>query len=147
MQLGIVDDYLLGEPVPKGDVVTAFLAERSPVPAAAPFYRALEAVGVRAADEAFVALRLVLAGRHADDAGVARVRALTAVARSARRDDGAALVAVLRRERAVLGPIADMPTTSAGDIASVAVAARQAYRRELSEGSSGERNAGHDSLR
>ena len=52
----LVDRYLLGEPVSKPDVVAAILAERSSEPAAEPFYRAFEAVGARAADEAFIAL-------------------------------------------------------------------------------------------
>ena len=72
----LIDRYLLdGEP-PKERLIEALLAARSSDPRAQPFYRALEAVGPRAADEALIALRLVLAGRESDDAGVTRLRAL-----------------------------------------------------------------------
>ena len=85
MDFTVVDGYLLGEATSKADAVAALLAERSPDPAAAPFYRALEAVGVRAADEALVALRLVLAGEVPSDERVRRVRALSAAARAESR--------------------------------------------------------------
>ncbi|MFZ1125800.1 MAG: hypothetical protein WAN59_11745, partial [Candidatus Baltobacteraceae bacterium] len=69
-----IDRYLLGEPVSKPAAIAATLADRSSEPAAAPFYRALEAVGPRAADEALVALRLVLAGQAPSDAAVRHLR-------------------------------------------------------------------------
>jgi len=50
-------------------------AKRSDEPRAQPFYRALDAVGVRAADEALLALRLVLGGHAATDEGVIAARA------------------------------------------------------------------------
>jgi hypothetical protein len=125
MGLEIVDGYLLGEAVSKPDVVAALLADRDDAPAAAPFYRALEAVGARAADEAFLALRLVLAGRTADDAAVKRLRALASVARAARTGDAAGLAALRRREREQL---VDLPAV---DGPALAEAARAAYRREL----------------
>ncbi|GAC1501944.1 MAG: hypothetical protein NVS1B14_06540 [Vulcanimicrobiaceae bacterium] len=76
MTFDLLDDYLLGGPASKASVIAALLAERSTAPGAAPFYRALEAVGPRVADEALMALRLVLGGRPADDDGVARLREL-----------------------------------------------------------------------
>ncbi|MBD5635554.1 MAG: hypothetical protein IAI49_13845, partial [Candidatus Eremiobacteraeota bacterium] len=84
MGFELIDGYLLGEPVSKPAVVESLLSQRSDAPAAAPFYRALEAVGARAADEAFIALRLVLAGHAPEDEAVRRVRALAGVARAAR---------------------------------------------------------------
>jgi len=122
----IVDGYLLGDPVSKPDVVAALLAERSADPAAAPFYRALEAVGARAADEAFVALRLVLAGKPPADESVRRVRALAAVARACATGDRAGLAAVLRRDRPQL---TDLP--EAAEPAALGAAARAAYARSF----------------
>lgn len=78
---GAIDTYLLeGEP-PKARVVEAILAAQSPDPKAQPFYRAIEAIGARAADEAFIALRLVLAGLENDDSNVARLRSLVKTVR------------------------------------------------------------------
>jgi hypothetical protein len=91
----LLDGYLLGERISKADLVAALLAERSDVPAAAPFYRALETVGARAADEAFVALRLVLAGKALSDERVRRLRSLAATARSGKEPDRAAYFAEL----------------------------------------------------
>jgi hypothetical protein len=87
MGFACVDGYLLGETFSKEDAVAEFLAERSADPAAAPFYRALEAVGARAADEALIALRLVLAKREPSDAAVKRLRALATAARNTRGQD------------------------------------------------------------
>jgi hypothetical protein len=103
------------------------LADRSAAPAAAPFYRALEAVGLRAADEAFVALRLVLAGRTPDDAAVRRVRALAALARGCATSDRSGVRATLKRDGASL---ADLPTGT-DDLAALGAAAKAAYLREL----------------
>ncbi len=84
MTFTILDDYLLGDArVKKADVVAAVLAERSPLEAAAPFYRALDAVGVRAADEAFIALRLILAGKAPTDDAVRGLRSRVAAVRAA----------------------------------------------------------------
>ena len=86
----MIDGYLLGDPISKAEAIAALLAARSPLPAAAPFYRALEAVGARAADEALIALRLVLAGKPPEDDRVRRLRALSAKARSEKGADRAA---------------------------------------------------------
>lgn len=147
MGFEVVDGYLLGERVAKTDVVAALLADRSATPAAAPFYRALEAVGPRAADEAFLALRLVLAGRMPADDAVCRLRALAALARACAADDPAGAAAVLRRERGPLGELAEMPTATAAERTALRGAAAEAFARELSHEPPGERNAERDSLR
>ena len=121
----IVDGYLLGEAVSKPDALAALLADRADVPAAAPFYRALEAVGARAADEAFLALRLVLAGRTADDLAVKRLRAVANVARAARTGDLAGLALLRKREAATFSAFGDLSGDALVD------AARAAYLREL----------------
>ncbi len=125
----LVDSYLLGEPTSKADAIAALLADRSPLPEAAPFYRALEAVGVRAADEgAIIALRLVLAGRGASDENVRRLRAFSGVARAAvqRRQRRGLAALLLRRDAALLGSV-----VPGGDRAAIAEAARAAYRADL----------------
>jgi hypothetical protein len=126
MGFEVVDGYLLGDAVSKPAVVAAFLDDRSDVAAAAPFYRALEAVGARAADEAFIALRLVLAGHAAEDDAVKRLRAFAGIARAARTGDRAGLAALRKRERGVLGDLADE-----ADEGVLAERARSAYFREL----------------
>lgn len=127
MAFELVDRYLLGEPVSKPDVVSALLAERSPHPDAEPFYRAFEAVGTRAADEAFIALRLVLAGRPVEDGAVRRLRGLAAIARASVTGDSGGVAAAFRRDRAWLS---GLPPETAGP-AALGAAARTAYFREL----------------
>lgn len=77
-----IDGYLLDGRPSKGDAVAALLRARSEDPRAAPFYRAFEAVGARAADEAFIALRLILAGRAPEDEAVRALRALVTAVRA-----------------------------------------------------------------
>ena len=132
MEFETVDRYLLGEPVSKSAALETLLSNRSDAPAAAPFYRGLEAVGARAADEAFVALRLVLAGRSPDDAAVRRLRALASIARASATGDRKLLKTCLKRD----GPaIADLlPPADSGDeesLARLGAWARDAYAREL----------------
>ncbi len=68
------------------------LADRQPAPRAQAFYRALDLLGPRVADEALIALRLALIGEEVDDDGVLRLRGhLTA----ARAGDPAARAAYL----------------------------------------------------
>jgi hypothetical protein len=131
MGLELVDRYLLGEPVSKPDVVAALLAERSDDPAAAPFYRAFEAVGARAADEAFIALRLVLAGKPPEDDAVRRLRGLTAVARAGRAGDGAGLAAALKRDGKILSDLPPGPFEKPAERDRLVAAATAAYRAEL----------------
>ncbi|HMD01644.1 MAG TPA: hypothetical protein VKG44_01645 [Candidatus Baltobacteraceae bacterium] len=132
MSFALIDGYLLGEPVSKPDAIEALLRERSPEPAAAPFYRALEAVGVRAADEAFVALRLVLAGQTPSDERVRRVRALAAVARACATGDRAGLAKAFKRDGEFLGDVAKQRQNA--DLGSLGLAARTAFTRELATG-------------
>jgi hypothetical protein len=71
-----IDGYLLDGSPAKAEAIARVLADRSQQPAAAPFYRALDVVGARAADESLIALRLVLAGHPADDDAIRRIRAI-----------------------------------------------------------------------
>ena len=128
MGFEIVDRYLLGEPVSKPDVIAAILATRSNDPAAQPFYRAFEAVGARAADEAFIALRLILSGKPPTDAAVRRLRALASVARTARAGDLTSLKTTLTRDHSVLP---DLPTTAPPNLQPLITAAESAYLAEL----------------
>ena len=82
MDFELLDGYLLGGTPPKSEVVLKLLEIRSPAEGAAPFYEGLERLGARTPDLALIALRLVLAGRKADDATVARLRDVVARARS-----------------------------------------------------------------
>ncbi len=69
-----MDGYLLDGKPAKADAIADALRDRSAAPAAQPFYRALERVGARAADEALLALRIVLGGKTPDDATVVAAR-------------------------------------------------------------------------
>lgn len=126
----VVDGYLLGEKVTKSEAVAALLSGRSDDPALAPFYRAFEKIGIRAADEAIAALRLLLARREASDAGVRRLRAVARIARAAALGERAALDAARKADPAVYAEL------SAADSApeqfpELEKRARHAYFREL----------------
>jgi len=95
MALHPLDGYLLEGSPAKGDAVNAVLAERLPIAAAQPFYRALDLLGPRVADEALIALRLALAGRPVDDDGVRRLRGHVAAARNGDTAARAAYLAAL----------------------------------------------------
>ncbi len=82
MELHPLDGYLLDGSPDKADAIAAALRDRSPDPQAQPFYRALDTVGARAADEALLALRLVLGGKAADDASIVEARAARARAKT-----------------------------------------------------------------
>lgn len=82
MTFDSVDNYLLQNHGSKAEVIAELLRERSEDPQAAPFYRALEMLGARVADEALIALRLVLAGKEPQDEAVKRVRAFVAASRA-----------------------------------------------------------------
>jgi len=75
VELHPLDGYFLDGTPSKADAIRAVLRERSGEPRAQPFYRALDAVGVKAADEALLALRLVLGGNAATDEAVVAARA------------------------------------------------------------------------
>jgi hypothetical protein len=82
VELHPLDGYLLDGRPAKDEAVAAVLADRQTVAAAQPFYRALDLLGSKVADEALIALRLALAGRQVDDDGVRELRSRLAAARS-----------------------------------------------------------------
>jgi len=84
MELHPLDGYLLDGDPSKAEAIAAALRMRTGDARAQPFYRALEAVGARAADEALLALRLILGGKAADDESIVAARA----ARAAVKDGG-----------------------------------------------------------
>jgi hypothetical protein len=92
MGLHPIDGYLLDRSPGKAETIAAVLADRSAVPRAQPFYRALEALGAKVADEALIALRLAMADRPADDDAIGSLRAQVAAARGG---DGVARAAYL----------------------------------------------------
>jgi hypothetical protein len=71
------------------------LADRQPLSAVQPFYRALDLLGPKVADEALIALRLALAGLPVDDDGVRTLRSHLAAARSGDSAARAAYLAVV----------------------------------------------------
>ncbi|MGP6157272.1 MAG: hypothetical protein ACLPYS_07155 [Vulcanimicrobiaceae bacterium] len=127
----LIDRYLLGEPVSKPAAIEAALADRSSVPAAAPFYRALEAVGPRAADEALLALRLVVAGRAPSDEAVRQLRALASLARACAMQDTAGIARLFQRDAAELSPLGLEGPSPNGDMTGLGAAARAAYAAAL----------------
>lgn len=86
MEFPLLDRYLLEGAPSKDEVVAAILRERPNAPGAAPFYEGIERLGVRTPDLSLIALRLVLAGKKADDASVKRLRTIV---EQARAKDGA----------------------------------------------------------
>jgi hypothetical protein len=82
MDFELLDGYLLDGAPSKGDVVRRLLETRPRAEGAAPFYEGMQRLGSRTADLALIALRLVLAGRKADDTSVARLRDVIARARA-----------------------------------------------------------------
>jgi hypothetical protein len=72
----LLDRYLLEGKPPKEEVVAALLQVRPEAPGAAPFYEGLKILGSRTPDLSLMALRLVLAGKKADDASVKSFRAI-----------------------------------------------------------------------
>jgi len=82
MNFDSLDRYLLEGVGSKREVIASLLADRSAQPAAATLYRALEAVGPRVADEALIALSLILAGKTVDDEAIRHARDLVKTARS-----------------------------------------------------------------
>ena len=89
-----LDGYLLDGTPDKASAIAAALRDRAADDRAQPFYRALDALGVKAADEALLALRLVLAGKAADDDAI---RSLRDVRARAQRGDAAARAVYLLR--------------------------------------------------
>ena len=74
MDFELLDGYLLDGSPSKAEVVRKLLELRPDAPGAPPFYEGMQRLGARTPDLALVALRLVLAGKKADDAAVTRLR-------------------------------------------------------------------------
>jgi hypothetical protein len=90
MDFELLDGYLLDGLPSKAEVVRKLLEERPPAEGAAAFYEGMQRLGARTPDLALIALRLVLAGRRADDATVTWLRDVVSRARtgeSAARDE------------------------------------------------------------
>ena len=81
MSFELLDRYLLDGAPPKADLVKTLLARRSDLPGTAAFYEGMKMLGARTPDLTQVALRLVLAGKKADDASVVELRTLAERAR------------------------------------------------------------------
>ncbi len=96
MQFELIDEYLLRGTGRKADVIEKLLANRSTLPEAAPFYEGMRMLGPRTPDLTLVALRLVLAGRRADDASVVQLRGYAEGARAGGADAAAAREAYQR---------------------------------------------------
>ena len=87
MDTTVLDGYLLDGTPSKREAIDHLLQHRIDDPRAAPFYRAFEAIGTRAADEALIAMRALGAGKVPDDTVVRRLRDLVRLARSGRRGE------------------------------------------------------------
>lgn len=90
MEFDLLDGYLLRGTPQKSDVIGKLLAQPASVPGAAAFYQGLKMLGARTPDLSLIALRLVLAGKKADDAAVLRLRALVELARTGGLDGAGA---------------------------------------------------------
>ena len=93
MHFESIDEYLLSGAGRKADLIRKLLATRSTLPAAAPFYEGMRMLGARTPDLTLVALRLVLAGKRADDDSVVALRDLAQATRAGGEDASAALAA------------------------------------------------------
>jgi hypothetical protein len=82
MDFNLLDRYLLEGTPPKAQVVKDLLKNRSDVPGSRPFYQGIEMLGHKVPDLTLIALRLVLAGKPADDVHVVRLRHLSERARA-----------------------------------------------------------------
>ncbi|MGH7716332.1 MAG: hypothetical protein ACREML_10090 [Vulcanimicrobiaceae bacterium] len=83
-----LDGYLLDGTPSKREAIDHILRDRIQDPRAAPFYRAFEAIGERAADEALLAIRALAAGKTPEDALIRRLRDLARTARAAKGTAG-----------------------------------------------------------
>jgi hypothetical protein len=90
MHFELIDEYLLTGTPPKARLVKDLLANPSTLAEAAPFYEGMKMLGERTPDLALVALRLVLAGKRADDASVVELRKHAEQARAGGEGAGAA---------------------------------------------------------
>ncbi|HLI96800.1 MAG TPA: hypothetical protein VKT72_12035 [Candidatus Baltobacteraceae bacterium] len=76
MDFNFLDRYLLDGTPPKAQVVKDLLKNRADVPGSAAFYQGIQLLGPKTPDLTLIALRLVLAGKKADDVHVVRLRQL-----------------------------------------------------------------------
>ncbi|HEV3153558.1 MAG TPA: hypothetical protein VGZ02_07130 [Candidatus Baltobacteraceae bacterium] len=82
MDFDFLDGYLLEQRPPKEQVVKELLKRRHDAAGAAAFYRGIEMLGSKTPDLTLIALRLVLAGKTADDERVVRLREIVERARA-----------------------------------------------------------------
>ena len=82
MDLQPLDGYLLDGKPSKREAIDHILQDRLDDPRAAPFYRAFEAIGERAADEALIAIRVLAAGKAPEDDLIRRLRDFARAARA-----------------------------------------------------------------
>ncbi|MEO6834531.1 MAG: hypothetical protein ABI231_01300 [Candidatus Tumulicola sp.] len=83
MNFELLDHYLLDGSPAKAHVVRCLLESGPASQAVAPFFEGMRLLGARTPDLTLVALRLVLAGKKADDAAVVELRGLVERARTA----------------------------------------------------------------
>ncbi|HEY1975013.1 MAG TPA: hypothetical protein VGG89_00530 [Candidatus Baltobacteraceae bacterium] len=81
MEFELLDSYLLDGKPDKAEVVRRLLKSPSQVEGASPFYEGMRLLGKRTPELSLIALRLVLAGKRADDAAVTELRAVAERAR------------------------------------------------------------------
>lgn len=96
MEFELLDRYLLRGSPAKSEVVRMLLEKRSTLPEVRPYYEGLAMLGARTPDLALIALRLVLAGKVADDSSVVRLRELTERSRAGGSDAQQSRAAYLR---------------------------------------------------
>ncbi len=78
----LIDAHLLDGKLSRGEVVAQLLAAPAPSDRARPFYEGMRRLGGRTPELSLIALRLVLAGRKADDAAVVGLRDLVEAVRA-----------------------------------------------------------------
>jgi hypothetical protein len=76
MEFESLDGYLLDARPPKTQVVEQLLLRQPDAPGVRPFYEGMRLLGGRTPDLTLIAVRLVLAGKKADDASVVHLRSL-----------------------------------------------------------------------
>ena len=86
MDFTFLDRYLLEGTPAKAQVVKDLLERRVDKPGAAAFYQGIAMLGPKTPDLTLIALRLVLAGKPADDEHVVRLRDLSERARAKGED-------------------------------------------------------------
>jgi len=86
MEFDLLDGYLLDGTPPKSEVIRRLLESPVTQTRAAPFYEGMRILGARTPDLSLMALRLVLAGKTADDAAVTHLRSTLERARAGDRD-------------------------------------------------------------